>query len=222
MRANLEDVLIAALIGLSGWFVKDFLFGLFKKRNELERLEWEYRLKEVYCPLYFWSGLLAMRTDKQVRDQMCEHLQGVMAKAAYVIPKVHYYTLVRILETARGQSTSGVTEAERDRMRAYLYDHIEVFNLLLYRSDEAGGVGDPRRLLSADSRPVRLLSIALSHLLVWLLVALMIGGVLWLYQNRHFDLLGAIAVLLLALMLADTRRRAEVQRGIAERLRSKS
>ena len=222
MSANLENVLIAALVGLAGWFVKDFLFGLVKKRNELERLEWEYRLKEVYSPLYLWSGLLAMRTDKQVRNQICEHLHEVMAKAAYVIPKVHYYTLVRLLETAHGQRTSGVTENERGRMRAYLYNQIEVFNLILYRSEEAGGVGDPSRILSPYSRPLRLLLIALSHLLVWLLVALMIGGVLWLYQNRHFGLLGSSAVLLLLLIWVGTRRRAEVQREIAERLRLKS
>jgi hypothetical protein len=221
MNADLDNVLIAAVVALAGWFVKDFLFGLVKNRNELERREWEYRLKEVYCPLYLWSGLLIMRTDKQARTQICEHLHEVMARAAYVIPKVHYYTLVRLLEMAHGQRTSAVTETERDRMRAYLYGQIEVFTLILYRSEDTGGVGDQSRLLSLSGRRLRLLMVALSHLFVWLLVALSIGGVLWLYQRQHLEVLGLSVVLLLLLLLVDTRRRAEVQRGIAERLRRK-
>jgi hypothetical protein len=219
MSANLENVLIAALLGLAGWFVKDFLFGLAQKRNQLERLEWEYRLKEIYCPLYFWSGLLAMRTDKQLHSHVCEQLHRLMAKATYVVPQIHYYTLIRLIETAHDQATSGVTENERARVRAYLYDQIEVLNLVLYRADATGGIGDPIRILSPYRRLLRLLLLSLGHLLAWLLIALMIGGVLWLYQNRYFGLLGSTAVLLLLLVWVDTRRRAAIQRGIATRIK---
>jgi hypothetical protein len=218
MSDNLENVLIAALLGLAGWFVKDFLFGLVQKRNQLERLEWEYRLKEIYCPLYFWSGLLAMRTDKKLNDQICEHLHDVMAKATYLIPKIHYYALIRLIETAHDQGTSGVAESERNRMRGYLYDQIEVLNFVLYRSEQTGGVGDPITILSPYRRLLRLLLMALSHVMVWLLIVLTVGGVLWLYQNRYFALLGSSAVLLLLIIGVDTGRRARIQRGIAERI----
>ena len=218
MSPNLEEVLVAALVGLASWFVKDFLFGLVQKRDQLERAEWEYRLKELYCPLYWWSGLLTMQTSQQNRVHISERLQGVMAKAAYAIPKLQYYALVRLLEAAYAQKTSTITNQDRDRMRAYLYDQIEVLNLILYRSEATGGVGDPSTVLSPYRRLFRITLLALSHLMVWLLIALGIGGVLWLYRHGHFDVLGTAAILLLFLALVDTRRRADIQRGIAKRI----
>lgn len=220
--ASVGRLLIPAFIGVAGWFLKEFLFGLHQKRNRLERLEWEYRLKEIYCPLYFWSGLLFLHTDQRVRSRICDQLHAVMSKAAYVLPRVHYYTLIRLLEVAHRQDTSGVSDAERDKVRAHLYDQIEVLNFILYRSQDIGRVGDTNALLNPYKRLLRLLLIGLGHLLVWLLVAAIIWASLWLYQQRHVFALGVGVVALLLIVWVDLRKRAEIQRGIAARIKGKA
>ncbi|MBU4143249.1 hypothetical protein KJ590_04635 [Patescibacteria group bacterium] len=221
MIANTEEVLIPTLVGVGGWFVKNFLFGLFQKRNQLKRVEWEYRLKEIYCPLYFWSGLLVMQMDRQVHASVCEHLQEVLAKAAYVLPKDHYYTLIKLLEVAHNQETSGVPDTQRDSLRSYLYGQIEVLNFILYRSQETGGVGDISATLSPYRSLLRLFFIGATHLLVWGLIALIIYGLLWLYQARQFSVIGVCAVVLLIVFWVDVRRRDDIEQGIENRLKSK-
>jgi hypothetical protein len=220
MSSNLEQLLTAALVGLAGWFVKDFAFGLIRRRNELERNEWEYRLKEIFCPLYFWSGLLTMRTRKELTYQISDRLHDVMARAAYVVPRVHYYTLIKLLESAHEQETSPATEDERSRLRTYLYNQIEALNFILYRSEDAGGVGDPIATLSPYKRLLRLLLIGVTQLLFWLLAALGVGGTLWLYQHRYFDLLRVGVVLLLVVLLVDIRQRATVRKELEQRIKA--
>lgn len=222
MSSDLERVASAALVGLAAWLVKDVAFRLIQKVSEVERSEWEYRLKEIYCPLYFWSGLLGMRTAKERTYAICDRLQEVMARAAYVIPKTYYYTLVKLLESAYGQHTVPATDDERNRMRRYLYNQIEALNLLLYRSEYAGGAGDPIAILSPQRRLVRLLLIGMSHLLTWLLAAIVLGGgALWLYERRYFDLIAASAVLFLILLLVYIRRRAAIREGLEQRIQGR-
>jgi hypothetical protein len=219
MDSDLERIVWAALVGFAAWLVKDVTFGLVQKVNEIERREWEYRLKEIYCPLYLWSGLLAMHMEKERTNETCDHLQEVMARAAYVIPTKYYYTLVRILESAYEQDTAPVADDESSRMRRYLYNQIEALNLLLYRSEYAGGAGDPTGILSPRRRLFRLLLMGMSHLLTWLVAAIVVGGgALWLYERRYFDLLGASVVLFLILLLAYIRRRAAIRKGLEQRI----
>lgn len=218
MNADLEQVLSAALVALAGWLVKDFAFALIQKRNELERREWEYRLKEVFCPLYFWSGLLAMRTQRERTHEICDRLDEVMARAAYVVPKLHYYTLVKLLQSAHNQDTTPATVDDRDSMRDYLYRQVEALNFLLYRSEGTYGVGDPRAVLSPNKRLLRLLMVGATNLLLWIIAALAVAGGLWLYEHRYFDFLGGVGVVFLVLLWIDIRRRATVRDGLEERV----
>lgn len=217
MSTDLEGVVSAALVGLAAWLVKDVAFSLIQKIKEIERREWEYRLKEIYSPLYFWSGLLAMRTEKERTYHICDRFQEVMARSAYVIPRSYYYTLVRLLESAHRQHTAPATNDERDRLRSYLYNQIEALNLLLYSSEYAGGAGDPVAVLSPQRRLMRLILIGMGHLLTWLFAAAVIGGgFLWLYERRDL-LLGSIALLLIA-MLIYVRRRTAIRVALEKRL----
>jgi hypothetical protein len=218
MNGDLEQVLSAALVGLAGWLVKDFAFGLIQRRNELERREWEYRLKEIYCPLYFWSGLLAMRPQRDRIYQVCDRLHEVMARATYAVPRLHYHTLVKLLQSAHSQETTPATDDDRDSMRDYLYRQIEALNFLLYRSEGTGGVGDPRAILSPYKRILRLVMVGVTNFLLWVIAALGVAGALWLYEHRYFDFLGAVGVVLLVLLWIDTRRRATVRKGLEERI----
>ncbi|SRR6266487_417155 len=218
MNDDPQKIIFAALVGIAGWFVKDFLYGIIQRRNQLERSEWEYRLKEVYCPLYFWSGLLAMRLGDLQRSEILEQFHSVMAKASYVLPSVHYYVLVRLLEAAHEQVTSGVSDRERNDTRAYLHNQIEVLNFVLYRSDETGGVGDPAIILTPYKRVLRLLLIGFNHVLMWLLITLLIGGALLLYDGPYLPLLGLTAIVVLVLLWIDVRQRRAIRLGLQERM----
>jgi len=218
MSADLEKIVLAALVGLAAWLIRDVAFRLMQQIKDIERSEWEYRLKEIYCPLYFWSGLLAMRLDKKRAYDVCDRLQEVMARAAYAVPKTYYYTLVKLLESVYEQRTVPVADDDRNGMRLYLYNQIEALNLLLYRSEYAGGAGDPIAILSPQRRWLRLLLIGLGHVVTWLLAVIIIGGVLWLYGRRYFDILGFGAVLVLLLLLMYVRRRASIREGLQQRI----
>jgi len=43
-----EKLLFPLILGIVGWFVKDFLFAVYARRDELVRKEWEKRLLEVW------------------------------------------------------------------------------------------------------------------------------------------------------------------------------
>lgn len=219
MSGDLERVVSVALVGLAAWLVKDVAFGVIQRVSEMERREWEYRLKEIYCPLYFWSGLLAMRRDMKLVHDTCERLQEVMARAVYIVPRKYYYTIVKLLESAYEQGTVPATDDERNTMREYLYNQIETLNLLLYRSEYAGGAGDPAAILSPQRRLLRVLLIGVSHIATWLFLAILIGGgVLWAFERRYFDLLGACAIPVLVLLLVYTRRRRTIREGLERRI----
>ncbi len=221
MSSDLEKTVFAALLGLAAWLVKDVAYSLVQRINDIERKEWEYRLKEIYCPLYFWSGAIAMRLNNKSNQQICDRLEEVMARAAYAIPRAYYYTIVRLLESAYGQQTTPATEDELHGMREYLYHQIEALNMLLYRSEYAGGAGDPTSVLSPQRRLVRLLLLGIGHFLTWLVAVIVIGGALWLYERRYLDVLGGVAVLSLVLLLMYVRRRAEVRKGLAGRFQGR-
>jgi len=218
MPENIPDLLLTAAIGLAAWFVKDFLFGVFRKRAALERQEWEYRLKEVYCPLYFWSGLLMFTVRDDVRTNLAASLNEVMARSAYAVSRPHYHTLVRLVERAYDQRTTRVSEESVNATRRYLYDHIEALTALLYRMEAAAGVGDPASVLEPFKRTVRLVLIGASQLLVWAIVAGAISGVLALTRAQGSVLLGALVVMLLILLLVDVRHRRSLLEGVRKRL----
>jgi hypothetical protein len=203
---------------VAAWFIKDFLFGLYQKRVALERHEWEYRLKEVYCPLYYWSGLLMFDTNDEERIAILEAINAIMARGAYTIAQRHYYTFVRLVEHGYLQKTSGAAEEEIAAARQYLYNHIEALTALLYRMEATAGVGDPSAVLNPYRRMVRFALIAVSQVLVWAVVAGAIGGVLWLWQQQQVAWVGALVVVLLAGLWVDVRQRNLQRRGVRDRL----
>ncbi len=55
-----EKLFIPLVLGIAGWFIKSFLFTEYARRNEAVRKEWEWRLLEVWSPLYYWSGIVEL------------------------------------------------------------------------------------------------------------------------------------------------------------------
>lgn len=221
MSDDLAKLVVPALIGLAAWLVKDVAFRFVQQIRDIERTEWEYRLKEIYCPLYFWSGLLALRTEKAFAHEICVRVQEIMARAAYVIPRAYYFTIVKLLESAYDQATLPATATERDAMRLYLYNQIEALNMLLYRSEYLGGAGDPNAALSPQRRWLRLLLIAMGHFITWFLAVVTIAALVWLYQRGPIEIIGLIAVVFLVLLFLYVRRRGEVRKGLEQRIKGK-
>ena len=62
---SLEKIALPAAVALISWFIKDFIFGLISKRREAMRREWEFRLREIWSPLYYWSGVVLFGNDSK-------------------------------------------------------------------------------------------------------------------------------------------------------------
>lgn len=218
VSASVHQLVWAAAVGLAAWFIKDFLFGLYQKRAALERHEWEYRLKDVYCPLYYWSGVLMFDTAEDDRIRTAEALNAIMAKAAYAIPEGHYYTFVRLVENAYGQQTTRVEKEQIVEARKYLLNHIEALTALLYRMEASGGVGDPATSLDPYRRTLRFALVAVTQLLVWAIVGGAMWGVLWLWGRHDLTWVGALGIALLVVLWVDVRQRDSQRRDLRKRL----
>jgi len=63
--ALIEKFILPLILGIVGWFVKDYLFAVYARRDELVRKEWERRLLEIWCPLYYWSGIVMLSGNQK-------------------------------------------------------------------------------------------------------------------------------------------------------------
>src|ERR1700730_1845359 len=132
-----EKLVIPILVALFSWFLKDFFLGITNARDQTTREEWQFRLKEIWSPLYFWSGVLCFDGGpKSFERYGAKELSEVLAKAAYLLPKDHYNNFVRLLQQVTEQKTQVLSFEEFAKTRRYIYGQIEVLNHVLYRQYE--------------------------------------------------------------------------------------
>jgi len=162
-----EKLVIPILVALFSWFLKDFFLGITNARDQTTREEWQFRLKEIWSPLYFWSGVLCFDGGpKSFERYGAKELSEVLAKAAYLLPKDHYNNFVRLLQQVTEQKTQVLSFEEFAKTRRYIYGQIEVLNHVLYRQYEwmdpatqTDVLASLRQLLSQNAR----MSSSLSH-----------------------------------------------------------
>lgn len=218
----IEKVLIPAAVALISWLIKDFIFGLISKHREALRREWEYRLKEVWSPLYYWSGVVLFSNDpKGWAKHGLDDLEKVLAKSAHLISRKHYYTLIKLVELVTEQKTTNrPTIEEITRTREYVYSQIELLNYLLYRSSGVDDVSVSTNVLRPYSFLLRLLSIGIVHLGIWFVIAGTIIVVYLFYMQGHYMLLVIIILALAAIVIVDFRKRREIKQEFEKRLNS--
>jgi len=216
---HIEQALMPLVIGLISWLIKDLLVKTASKRNEAVRKEWEYRLKEIWSPLFYWSGIVIFSdSERGWKRHGLKELGDILTKSAHLLPLTHYHSLIRLLEGATDQKTSLVSLDQIKNTRDYIYKQIELMNYLVYRHqmmyepDFAVDITKPYKLL------LRGITTVLFHLFIWGLIA----GVLYtLYFCFTIDVIWPIIIflaILIILVCIDLKKRIDIHREIKKRV----
>lgn len=218
----IEKIVIPATVALISWLIKDFVFGLYTKRNEALRREWEYRLKDVWSPLFYWSGIVLLDDPKKGWEKHgLIELEKLLAKSAHLIPRRHYYVLVTVIEFITVQKTTKKpTLQEIANAREYIYNQIELINYLLYRKSGMDDVSISTNVLHPYSHLLRMFSLGVIHLAIWVSIAGLIMGIYYLYMGGYYWIVIAFAFVLAIVLVVDVRKRREVNLEFKKRLKS--
>jgi hypothetical protein len=214
-----DKLVIPILVALFSWFLKDFFLGITNARERTTREEWEFRLKEVWGPLYLWSGVVCFdKKDKEIRYGI-EQLSEALARAAYLLPVEHYTNLIKLLQQATDQKTAPLSFADFAKTRRYIYGQIEVLNHVLYKQYEWLEPATQTDVLASAKQLLRLVTDLVVHLVVWITI----GGLLFaLYVAVHQGYEWILAILGIGacvLALVEAKRRRGLRRQIRARSR---
>lgn len=216
---ELEKMLITAVVALVSWVIKDLFFGSVAKRNEALHREWEYRLKEVWSPLYYWSGIILFDSDSKGWEKHgLKELESLIARCAYLIPKKHYYTLIKLVQIFAGQDTKRPTQEEIIETHNYFYKQIELLNYLLYRSSDLDDVGSRSNVLYPYKYLLRIVSNGILHILIWIVIISLVFGIYWLFTHQIYWPVALIFLIFVIVIIADIRKRDEIKKQIEGRL----
>lgn len=214
-----EKSLITLGVGIISWLIKDLLIKTAIKRNEAARKEWEHRLKEIWSPLFYWSGVISFSDNSQGwQKHGIKELESILAKSAHLLPLEHYYILIRLIEGATKQKTGSVNINELTSTRDYIYRQVELLNYLLYRheaiyeADVAVDVMAPYKFL------LRATSALFLHIVVWLIIAAIIVGLYFSYLKGVLWPIAISVIVILLVVYFDTKERFEIYRQTRKRL----
>jgi len=164
--------LAAALLS---WLIKDLLIKSLAKRKELARTEWEYRLKQIWSPLFYWSGVITLSdTNQGWNKHGVKELESLLSKSAQLLPLKHYHALVRMIEGATNQKTSKIGLVEAQQTRDYIYRQIQLLNYLLYRHEAIYEPDFSVDIIAPYRFLLRAISAFFLHLSAWALIAVLI------------------------------------------------
>lgn len=213
----LEKLILPLILGIVGWFVKDYLFAVYARRDEIVRREWERRLLEVWSPLYYWSGIVMLSgKGKGWERHGLKELEAILARSAHLLPAQHYNNLIKLMQTLTGQETAAPEIGDLKLTRRYIYDQVKTFNYLLYRRSGWFEATTYTDFFASVKYLLRFTSQALKHLVVWLLVVGLLGGTYLAYVNRMYWLVGVAIFFVLVPILYDWRRQIKLHQMLSQ------
>ena len=183
----MEKLILPLILGIIGWFVKDYLFAVYARRDELVRKEWEKRLLEVWCPLYYWSGIVMLSgNQKGWEPHGLKELETILTRSAHILPVEHYNNLIKLIQALTGQETTEPKISDLKFTRQYIYNQIKTFNYLLYRRSGWFEATTYTDFFASAKYLVRFTSQALKHIVVWLIVVALFGSTYLAYINEMY------------------------------------
>lgn len=218
----IEKIAVPAAVALISWLIKDFIFGLYTRRNEALRREWEYRLKDIWSPLFYWSGIVLLDDVKKGWEKHgLTELERILAKSAHLIPRPHYYVFMTVVELITAQKTTKKpTLQDITKAREYVYSQIELLNYLLYRKSGLDDVSIKTNVLHPYSYMLRMISLGFIHLSIWIIIAGVIMGIYFFYMEGYYWPLVLLVLVLASVFIVDVRKRREIRLDFEKRLRS--
>ncbi|MDP3981389.1 MAG: hypothetical protein Q8Q33_08265 [Chlamydiota bacterium] len=212
-----EKLLLPLIIGIVGWFVKDYLLSIYARRNEIVRKEWEWRLIEVWCPLYYWSGIVMLDGDKEGWNRHgLKELESILTKSVHLIPVQHYNNLIMLLQTLTGQNTTAPNVNQLKLTREYIYSQIKTFNYVLYRRSGWFETTTYTDFFVSIKYIIRFISQALKHIMVWLIVISIFGGIYTSFVNGYYWIVAFIFTCVLAPILYDWYRQIKLHQEVKQ------
>jgi len=206
------------VLGLIGWFVKDYLFAIYAKRDEMVRKEWEKRLVEIWDPLYYWSGIILL--DEKAKGWSrhgLDELEKLLAKSAHLVPEQHYINLIKVIQAVTNQKTALPSLQEIKRTRQFIYGQVQTYNYLLYKR---GGWFDATTytdFLASAKYLVRFTSYALKHLFTWLAIIVLLGGTYLAYVEERYWTVALVLGALIVPVLYDWYRHIRLHHELSRR-----
>lgn len=205
--SDYREPIVAVVVAILSWIVKNHFVGYMAKREEAAKNEWEFRLRNVWNPLFFWSGVVLFEPSKKDLEDPkgsygIKELSSVLQQAAHLIPLEHYRTFVRLLEIRTGQKNFELDLQKLKRARAYVYGQIETYNYILfgrYPWFRATRHTDP---LGSIRESLRFFGELLWHFLIWgILVVLLLALVAAVSDGGISSVVSACAGVFLLLVL---------------------
>lgn len=216
----LEKLFVPLVLGVGGWFVKDYLFAVYAKREDLVRKEWEKRLLEMWSPLYYWSGIVLLDGSTKGWDRHgLDELEKVIAVSAHLLPAQHYNNLIKLIQSLTHQKTAGPQLEDVKRTRQYIYNQIKTLNYLLYKRSGWFEATTYTDFLASVKYLVRFTSQALKHLLIWIAAIVLIGGTYLAYVEGRYWAVGLVLFAFVVPVLYDWYRQVKLHRELNEQTR---
>jgi hypothetical protein len=213
---------LTVVVGVLGWLVKDFFFGVIAKRDDLIRAEWKDMLKGLWCPLFYWSGVINYGDGRAGWDgHGIAELEKLLAASAHLIPLKHYRTLMTALEHASGLERVPPEINEIKDTHDYIYGQIEALNYLLYRHPAGYAPVSATDWLAAPKAAFRFLSLMLLHLFVWTIIVVALGTVYYASTKRVYWPVAILASFFMLVLAVDWRQRFRLHRELAQRLKAR-
>jgi len=211
---DIQKTIITFVLGFLSWILKDWMFKSISSRDESLKREWEYRLKEVWSPLYYWTGILFF-SGKEIGwlKHGISQIEKIISSNAHLIPKDHYYVLIKMIEEATGQNTTGLSIETTRKTRNYICKQIEILNFLLYKNNiyfDLKAAVDPfihYKVL------LRVLSSIVLNIAIWAIIF----GVFWisyaLYVKGNYVLISIIIVILVIIAIYEIKQRFKIKKS---------
>ena len=213
--ALIEKLILPLILGIIGWFVKDYLSAVYARRDELVRKEWERRLLEFWCPLYYWSGIVMLSGNQKGWERHgLKELETILTRSAHILPVQHYNILIRLIQTLTGQKTAEPKISDLKATRQYIYDQVKTLNYLLYRRSGWFEVTTYTDFFVSAKYLVRFTSQALKHIVVWLLVVALFGVTYFGYVNKMYWIVAVVLVGVSVPILYDWYRQIKLHQAV--------
>ena len=209
----LEKLILPLILGIVGWFVKDYLFAVYARRDEVVRREWERRLLEVWSPLYYWSGIVMLSgKEKGWERHGLKELETILTRSAHLLPERHYNNLIKLIQTLTGQETVEPRLSDLRLTRQYIYGQVKTLNYLLYRRSGWFDATTYTDFFASAKYLIRFTSQALKHIVVWLIVVALLGGTYLAYVNKMYWIVAVVLAILSVPILYDWRRQIKLHK----------
>lgn len=213
----MEKLVLPLILGIIGWFVKDYLFAVYARRDEIVRKEWEKRLLEVWCPLYYWSGIVMLIGNQKGWERHgLRELETILTRSAHILPVEHYTNLIKLIQVLTGQETIEPKISDLKSTRHYIYNQIKTLNYLLYRRSGWFEATTYTDFFASAKYLVRFTSQALKHIVVWLIVVALFGGTYLAYINEMYWIVVVVLIGVSVPILYDWHRQIKLHKAFKQ------